>query len=103
MIRCEIGRYEISLTGHAGVGVKGQDIVCSAISTLTQSLGGYLAENTQLLESIDYDEKDGQYYLKVEPTYEAEDTIYHLFEMVTESLKSIEEDYPKAIHVIETA
>lgn len=103
MIRCEIGRYEISLTGHAGIGVKGQDIVCSAISTLTQTLGGYLAENAELLDAIEYDEKDGYFYLKVEPTYDAEDVIYNLFKMVAEGLKAISEDYPRAIHVIETA
>lgn len=38
MIRITAGREKIMLTGHAGYAPKGQDIVCAAVSALTENL-----------------------------------------------------------------
>ncbi len=37
---------EITVTGHAGAGPPGQDIVCAAVSTLVQTLAGALEQLT---------------------------------------------------------
>ena len=46
MINITITADEIHIRGHAEAGPKGQDIVCSAISTLTQNLIASLEELT---------------------------------------------------------
>lgn len=38
MIVVTIGQNQITVTGHAGYAPRGQDIVCAAVSTLTQCL-----------------------------------------------------------------
>lgn len=38
MIRITAGREKITISGHAGYAPKGQDIVCAAVSALTENL-----------------------------------------------------------------
>lgn len=35
-------RYGIRITGHAGYGTEGNDIVCAGVSVLVQTLGNYI-------------------------------------------------------------
>lgn len=44
MTRVEIGRDHLQIIGHSGYGVRGEDIVCAAVSTLSQSLGQALID-----------------------------------------------------------
>lgn len=44
MTRVYIGRDHLRITGHSGYGPEGQDIVCAAVSTLSQSLGQALLD-----------------------------------------------------------
>lgn len=36
-------RHSLTVTGHAGFGDAGQDIVCAGVSAILEALGGYLA------------------------------------------------------------
>ena len=47
MITISIAETSIHVLGHAGAGPPGQDIICAAVSTLTQSLIGSIEELTQ--------------------------------------------------------
>ena len=38
------GRHGLTVTGHAGLGVKGADPLCAAVSALTYTAGANLAE-----------------------------------------------------------
>ena len=47
MIIIQIKKDQISVTGHAEAGPEGQDIVCAAVSTLTQNLISSIEELTE--------------------------------------------------------
>ena len=47
MITIQIKKDQISVTGHAEAGPEGQDIVCAAVSTLTQNLISSIEELTE--------------------------------------------------------
>ena len=47
MITISIAETSIHVLGHAGAGTPGQDIICAAVSTLTQSLISSVEELTE--------------------------------------------------------
>ncbi len=51
--------------GHAGSGKYGQDIVCAAISVLTQSVGDGILHVVNAKADVSYDEAKGFYELNV--------------------------------------
>jgi uncharacterized protein YsxB (DUF464 family) len=53
MIRVEIRPDAVRITGHAGCGEIGHDIVCAAVSTLFYTLAEYLAERMQTTDEIE--------------------------------------------------
>ena len=59
------GMHTIEISGHAGYGVSGADIVCAAISTLGYTLLNELAllETRGLVENLEHKEENG--YLKI--------------------------------------
>lgn len=50
MITVNILKNKVIIKGHAGYGKKGQDIVCSAVSSLFYALKGYLEKRGRLKE-----------------------------------------------------
>ena len=58
-----------AVQGHAGYAESGSDIVCAAVSVLTQNTVNSIEEFTEDGFSVDVDEKEGGLYLKMEPGY----------------------------------
>ncbi len=67
MINLRIERLEdersrqIEISGHAGYAEKGKDIVCAAVSILSQAFLSYLQDlyNRNRIEYLDYEIEDG--------------------------------------------
>ena len=55
MTTIEVKEDEIKVYGHSGYAESGHDIVCSAISVLTESLDRYLRVTENVLESTEGD------------------------------------------------
>lgn len=47
MTKIDISSKEIRISGHSGYGTYGNDIVCAAISTLSEATYNYLKKNTK--------------------------------------------------------
>ena len=62
MIEVSVQKDSISVTGHAGYAPPGQDIVCAAISTLTQTLSASLDNLTD--DNPDYTIAPGVFILE---------------------------------------
>jgi uncharacterized protein YsxB (DUF464 family) len=65
--------YDLKITGHADHGKKGEDIVCSAISTLFYTLGEALYESRNMLDgklTFVNDNGKGHIWCKPKPEYE---------------------------------
>ena len=85
----------IDITGHAEHGKKGDDIVCSAISTLFYTLGQALYESKHMMaEDIIFSDEDGNGHISCYPKEEYRAnvsliywTILNGFELVAENYK----------------
>lgn len=91
MIKVSFENKRVILKGHAMYGEYGQDIVCSAISSISQ----YTAEFLKKENLGHYLKKNG--YLKIE--YSDNELSLKLIEHMKEAMLSIEKDYPGYVKV----
>lgn len=84
----------IEVSGHSGYATVGTDIVCAAISTLSEATYNYLIDtkNKAILE-----EKDAYYKIALEELNEAGEAIIKGFISMVDDLSS---QYPKYIRRI---
>ena len=87
-----------AVQGHAGYADSGSDIVCAAVSVLTQNTVNSIEEFTEDGFSVDVDEKEGGLYLKMEPGYSGKSKL--LLDSLILGLQGIEEEYMDYLDVI---
>jgi len=87
----------IEVKGHANAAEYGKDIVCSGVSAV---IFGGLA-NIQNEENYKYeiDEKKGYFFIESNGKNSSHDKI--VLETIIASLKKIENEYPKNVHIEE--
>ena len=86
-----------ALVGHANFGPQGQDIVCSAISALTQAAA--MGIQSYLGKPIEVEADSGRFSCGVSQPDERTDAI---LETMVLALSEIQKQYPNKISVIET-
>ena len=106
MIRVNIVRdkkgfiWEFTVKGHAGFGMHGEDIVCSAVSAVAYTAVGALEE---LAGIKNYSEKDG--YMKCNIPADIPETEKYKVAIIMETmaigLKQIENGYRKFVTVLD--
>lgn len=90
--------YELEIKGHAGQNKKGEDIVCSAISTLFYTLGQSLIDSASMLkDKLIFEDKDGKGYLKCTPKEEFEGNIARTYWTILEGFQLVAENYEKFV------
>ena len=89
---------ELSVIGHAEHGKEGEDIVCSAISTLFYTLGEALNQSEMMLKSapIFKDEK-GKGYLRCIPKKEYRGNIALTYRTILIGMELVATNYPKNV------
>lgn len=96
----DISGFEAS--GHAGYGVSGSDIVCAAISALTQATAGGLSEVVKAPVQTRMDEDTGYLSCMIEKSA-SPDTLKNaqiLLVTLKMALTEISRDYPGTIRII---
>ena len=89
---------ELSVSGHAGHGKKGKDIVCSAVSILFYTLGESLWQSASMLyEEPLVKEEDGDGYIVCHPKEEYEGNIARTYWTILVGMQMIAEQYPKNV------
>jgi len=86
--------FQIESKGHAGYAPQGSDIVCAAVSTLTQTLLYRMSDLT-----INYNWKIGDGYMYVEAKGDA--SVMEAFDTILTGLKLITNEFPKYVKVYE--
>lgn len=87
---------ELEIKGHAGQNKKGEDIVCSAVSTLFYTLGEALYESIEMLEDAPiFKDEDGEGYLCCTPREEYEGNIARTYWTILIGMQMIAAQYPK--------
>ncbi|MBQ3080545.1 MAG: ribosomal-processing cysteine protease Prp [Clostridia bacterium] len=102
-ITLEDGRlWGFEASGHAGYGEYGTDIVCAAISALTQSTVGGITEVIGAKVHHRMDEKTG--YLQMTLSNETDEETVEKAQILLKTLKmaltEISKDYPGTIRII---
>lgn len=88
--------------GHAGYGEYGSDIVCAAISALTQGVSLGLTEVLKADAQVRQDEETGflQCFLSTDTDAEKIAQAQILFRTLKVALTAISQDYPGTIRII---
>jgi uncharacterized protein YsxB (DUF464 family) len=100
MIKIEFNpkTFTIDITGHAEHGKKGEDIVCSAISTLFYTLGQALYESKHMMaEDIVFSDEDGNGHLSCKPKAEYEANVSLIFWTILTGFDLVVENYRKNV------
>ena len=90
---------ELNIEGHAGQNEKGEDIVCSAISTLFYTLGQALIDSEEMLiEKPIFKDEDGKGYLSCKPKAEYEGNIARSYWTILEGFDLVAKNYPQYVN-----
>ena len=89
---------ELEINGHAGQNKKGEDIVCSAISTLFYTLGQALIDSEEMLEEkLTFKDEDGAGYLSCKPKEKYKGNIVRSYWTILEGFRLVAENYEKYV------
>ena len=92
--------FTLDITGHAEHGKKGEDIVCSAISTLFCTLAEALYESkTMLEEPIDFSDEDGNGHLSCKPKAEYEANVSLIYWTILTGFDLVSKNYKKNVNL----
>ena len=90
--------YTIDINGHAEHGKKGEDIVCSAISTLFYTLAESLYQSKGMLsEDFIFSDEDGNGHLSCKPKSEYEANISLMYWTILNGFQIVADNYKKNI------
>jgi uncharacterized protein YsxB (DUF464 family) len=93
--------YALDITGHAEHGKKGEDIVCSAISTLFYTLAESLYEARHMLkEDIDFSDEDGNGHLAIIPKEEYMENVSLIYWTILTGFQLVAKNYKKNVKLI---
>ena len=93
--------YALDITGHAEHGKKGEDIVCSAISTLFYTLAESLYESKHMFkEDIDFSNEDGNGHIVCIPKEEYAPNVSLIYWTILNGFQLIAENYKKNVKLI---
>ena len=91
-------KYDIKITGHADHGKKGEDIVCSAISTLFYTLGETLYESREMLNGdFIFDNYNGKGHIWCRPKPEYEGNIARSYYTIMVGFDLVAKNYEKNV------
>ena len=95
-------RLRLEAEGHAGYAEPGKDIVCAAISMLTDALAGTLEEaEARGRCECKAKEKDGSVLIWANPTMGSVTEIKAYFRMAVTGFRMLQEQYPGHITIRE--
>ena len=93
--------FTLDITGHAEHGKKGEDIVCSAISTLFYTLAHALYESREMLSGdLVFSDEDGNGHLSCKPKEEYEGNIARTYWTILVGFDLVAKNYEKYVKLL---
>ena len=89
--------YKLRIDGHADYAPEGQDIVCSAVSVLAQTLANALSDTGAY--GLKVEMEPGHVYIRCTALMDDME-IYILFRFAMIGLEMLEEQYPDHVNII---
>jgi len=102
-ITYEKSSNRVTVSGHAGFGEKGEDIVCAAVSALVLTLGENIRvlQNTQSLSAYTVDVKEGSAALSCTAIAGMESVVRCVFGAVCCGFELVQNMYPEYVSYTE--
>ena len=103
-VRMDWRTFTLTAEGHAGAGGGGPDIICAAISALTQALLNVLMEEHDLgnlTVTWDMDQKTGAIAIHTQPGRAPRRIVREWYRVAFTGLLALEENYPEHIKITE--
>ena len=96
MIKVNVSKDKIEISGHSGYDIIGKDIVCSAVSSIViTTVNGIISICD---DAIYYENNDSGMFIKIN---KHDLVVDKLIDNMIDLLKSLSKDYPKNINVKE--
>lgn len=90
--------FTLDIKGHANHGKKGEDIVCSAISTLFYTLAESLYQVKHLMaEDIVFSDEDGNGHISCKPKKEYESNVSLIYWTILNGFDLVAKNYKKFV------
>lgn len=90
--------FTLDIKGHANHGKKGEDIVCSAISTLFYTLAESLYQVKHLMtEDIVFSDEDGNGHISCKPKKEYESNVSLVYWTILNGFDLVAKNYKKFV------
>lgn len=89
----------VSVRGHANTAPKGQDIVCSAVSVLTQIPLMYLEDDPKTVNHYMYSLSDGNFSIRINNMNTCPQKVIISLEIIAKGLKELNKKYPDIINI----
>ena len=100
-ITYDTNKFALSVKGHAETAVKGQDILCSAVSILTYTLAQNLISNANcLVTEPQINLNDGSAVIICVPKDEYAAEIKQIFDVIMTGFYLLEKSYKKNIKIL---
>ena len=92
---------QLNITGHAEHGNKGEDIVCSAISTLFYTLAESLLQSKHMIEGeVEIEIEDGNGYISCKPKAEYEANVSMIYWTILNGFELVAKNYEKNVSLL---
>ncbi len=92
--------FTLDITGHAEHGKKGEDIVCSAISTLFYTLAETLYNSRHMMaEETDFSDEDGNGHISCKPKAEYEANISLIYWTILTGFDLVAKNYKNNVNL----
>lgn len=98
MIQIRIGRDSLVISGHAGAGAKGGDVVCAAVSTLVTGAAEFWKDNENVLIHKEEDGENICFKFKFNNFFKKND-IQCIYGFVVKCLEMIAAQYPSYVSI----
>ena len=92
--------FTLDITGHAGHGKKGEDIVCAAISTLFYTLGESLFISRDMMaEDIVFSDEEGNGHISCKPKAKYEANVSLIYWAILNGFELVSKNYKNFINL----
>lgn len=101
-VRYDLNEYLLDIGGHAEYAPHGQDIVCAAVSALSQTLAAWLLDYAPCMEGApEIEAGEGRLHIQCSPRSVWRCEVLLLYQFVIKGLRQIAGEYPQHVQIMD--
>ncbi len=102
IVKYDLNNFLLDIEGHAEYAPHGQDIVCAAVSALSQTLAAWLLEYAPCMEAEpEIELREGELHIRCSPKSIWRCEVLLLYQFVIKGLRQIAGEYPLHVQIPE--